>query len=236
MKALLLSAGYGTRLKPLTDNIPKCLLPVNNKPLIFHWLEILENEGIDEVIINTHYLHEKVTKTVNERNNKIKINFFFEEELLGSAGTLFANEEILAEANDFLILYADNYTEVSLKPLIDFHKKTDALYTTYVYKTDVPHLKGIYEYNSDTGKAISFEEKPANPKSNIANAGIGVLNKHIFKYNKGQIPCDFGKDILDQITDQTYLMLTKNIIQDIGTPEDYYKLQEVLKKKKEIDL
>lgn len=233
MKAILLSAGYGTRLKPLTKTIPKCLLPVGNKPLLYHWLDILENECVDEVIINTHHFHNKVIDSLNKRKNKIKISISYEIELLGSAGTVFANEKKLSGDEDFLLLYADNYTDVKLEPLIDFHKKSNALYTTYVYKTDAPKLKGIYEYDYKTGKAISFEEKPPNPKSNIANSGIGVLNKKIFNYNynHGKQTCDFGKDILPKITSKTFLLYTDNIIRDIGTPYDYYSLLNSFKRK-----
>jgi mannose-1-phosphate guanylyltransferase len=230
MKALLLAAGKGTRLKPLTDKIPKCLLPINNKPLLFHWLEILEKENISEVIINTHHLSEKTIKAINKRNNKIKITITFEKNLLGSAGTIFYNKDILSIDDDFLIIYADNYTNVKLKPLIDFHKKNNALYTTYVYQTDTPNLKGIFEYDECTGQATSFEEKPSSPKSDIANAGIGVLSKNIFNYEVRKTPCDFGKEILPQIVDKTYLIKTNEIIIDIGTYKDYCKIQDILSK------
>jgi len=229
MKALLLSAGFGTRLRPLTNDIAKCLLPINNKPLLYHWLDLLEEENISEVIINTHYLAEKVEEAVNKRQNKIKVTLFYESQLLGSAGTIFANKNILENEDNFLLLYSDNLTNVSLKEIIDFHKNVDSIFTTFIYETDNPTAKGIFEYNFNTGKVISFEEKPKSPKSNFANAGIGVLNKKIFEYDKLSIPVDFGKTIMPLITDKMYVLKTKKHIIDIGSIEDYKFAQEIWK-------
>ena len=94
MKAILLSAGYGVRLKPLTDNTPKCLLPINEKPLLYHWLDLLENEGVTDVLINTHYLAEKIEQSIKQRKNAINVVLSYEPNLLGSAGTIFSNKKI----------------------------------------------------------------------------------------------------------------------------------------------
>ena len=96
LKAFLLVAGRGERLKPFTDITPKCLLPINGTPLLQIWLEHLENSGVDEVLINTHWLHEMVEGFVEEwssLHNKIKIILFHEPVLLGSAGTILVNRE-----------------------------------------------------------------------------------------------------------------------------------------------
>jgi mannose-1-phosphate guanylyltransferase len=232
MKALLLSAGLGTRLKPLTDKTPKCLLPINNKPLLAHWLELLENENITDVLINTHYLPKKIEDFINKRANKINITLFYEPVLLGSAGTLFANREYFKNEEDFLLLYSDNLTNVSFKEIIRFHEKQDSIFTTFIYETNKPKEKGIFEFNAETGKVISFEEKPKNPKSNFANAGIGVLNKKIFEYHHNAIPLDFGKNIMPLLTENMYVMKTDKFIIDIGSAEDYNFALEIWKNHK----
>ncbi len=227
MKALLLSAGFGTRLKPLTDTQPKCLLPINGKPLLYHWLDLLESENISEVIINTHHLAENIEKSIEKRNNKIKIILTYEPQLLGSAGTIFANKLFFEKEENFLILYSDNLTNVSLSTIIDFHNQVDSIFTTYVYETDNPGAKGIFEFDFNTGKVLSFEEKPEYPKSNYANAGIGVLSQKIFDYCTNKVPLDFGKTIMPQIVDKMFVLRTDKYVIDIGSAEDYKYAQKI---------
>lgn len=232
MKALLLSAGLGTRLKPLTDNMPKCLLPVNNKPILYNWLDLLEKENIDEVLINTHYLPDKIEESLKKRKSKIRITLFHEPQLLGSAGTIYANKDFFNNEDNFLILYSDNFTNVSLNEIIDFHNSRDSVFTTYIYETDNPTAKGIFEYDLHTGKVLSFEEKPENPRTNFANAGLGVLNKRIFNFITSVKPLDFGRSVMPLIIDKMYVLKTEKYIIDIGTIEDYNFAQDMTQKNK----
>lgn len=229
VKAILLSAGYGTRLRPLTDIQPKCLLTINDKPLLYHWLDLLENENISEVIINTHHLAKNINKSIKQRKNKIKITLIYEPHLLGSAGTIFANRSHFENEENFLLLYSDNITNISLSTIIDFHKQVDSIFTTYIYETVTPSEKGIFEYDFDTGKVLSFEEKPTHPKSNFANAGIGVLNKKIFDFYSSKVPLDFAKAIMPLITEKMYVLKTDKYIIDIGSTEDYKYAQKIWK-------
>ena len=94
IRALLLSAGFGTRLRPLTYKIPKCLVEINGESLLVNWLKKLENIGCDEVLINTHYRSSQVNKVIEKWNQKkLKVRTVFEEKLLGTAGTLRANSD-----------------------------------------------------------------------------------------------------------------------------------------------
>jgi len=231
MKAILLSAGFGTRLRPLTEATPKCLLAINDKPLLYHWLDLLENDHVSEVLINTHHLAEQVNDAIKKRNNKIKITLVYEPELLGSAGTIIANKKFFEGEEDFFLLYSDNLTNISLSSILDFHKKVDSVFTTYVYETDNPTQKGIFEYDIKTGKVISFEEKPAHPKSNCANAGIGVLSRKVFDYYPSayKFPFDFGKSIMPLLTDNMYVLKTDKYIIDIGSIKDYNDAREIWK-------
>jgi len=123
MKAFLLSAGLGTRLRPLTNETPKCLLPIGGKPLLEIWLELLGLYGVSEALVNTHWYADKVERFLsadyadytdqinNEKRPKPNIKLFYEEELLGSGGTLLANREWVADGQPFFILYGDNLTK-----------------------------------------------------------------------------------------------------------------------------
>lgn len=220
MKAFLLSAGLGTRMRPLTNDKPKCLLTVCGESLLYIWLDLLERDGVEEVLINTHYFPEKIEKAVNDRRNKIKIKLFYEKELLGSGGTILANRKFVENEEDFYILYSDNLTNISLKEILDFHKSVNSVFTTYVYETNVPEQKGIF-LTDETGKVLDFEEKPLRPKSNIANAGLGVLNKRIFNYFCYEKFLDFGKSIMPKIIGKMYIKKSDYYIKDIGTLKDY---------------
>lgn len=230
MKALLLAAGLGTRLRPLTNDKPKCLLEICGKPLLHIWLEKLENENVDEVIINIHYQPEKIYSSINSRKNKIKITYLIEDNLLGTGGTIYKAREYLKNENSFYLIYADNLTNVSLNKILEFHNSVDSIFTTYVYETDKPKEKGIYNIEPQSGKVIDFEEKPNNPKSNLANAGIGLLKNEIFNYLTDKTPLDFSKEIIPLLKNKMYVLKTDEPIFDIGTIQDYNNAQNYWKK------
>lgn len=220
----------GTRLKPLTNNRPKCLLPINGKPLLYIWLDLLEREGIEEVIINMHYLPNLIEDAINNRINRIKIKLFHESNLLGSGGTIFANKDFVKDEENFFVLYSDNLTNISLSYIYHFHKSVNSIFTTYAYETKVPKQKGIFVVDGN-GKVLEFEEKPENPKTNIANAGLGILNKRIFDYfENNETTSDFGKDIMPKLIGKMYIIKSDCYIRDIGTIEDYEGAQEDWKK------
>lgn len=132
MKAFLLSAGLGTRLRPLTNETPKCLLPIGGKLLLEIWLELLTMHGVKEVLVNTHWYAEKVkrflsadyadyTDQINNEKRWPGVRLFYEKDLLGSAGTLLANRDWVADGRPFFILYGDNLTNVDLRRMYEFH-------------------------------------------------------------------------------------------------------------------
>ena len=127
MKAILLSAGLGTRLKPLTDNIPKCLLPINGIPLLHRWIYALEKCGIKEVLINTHYLSDQVEKSIESiKKTKINLRLAFEERLLGTAGTVWNNQKFICDES-CVIINTDTITKFDIKKMLRFHLKYNPL-------------------------------------------------------------------------------------------------------------
>ena len=114
MKAVLLAAGLGTRLLPLTREIPKCLIPVNGVPLMDYWFRLFRKFGIDEVLINVNHLPEKVKVYVDENAHDLKVTLIYEKQLLGSLGTILNNRQFFHADEDVYIFYSDNLTNIDL--------------------------------------------------------------------------------------------------------------------------
>ena len=144
IRALLLAAGLGTRLRPLTFDIPKCLVKVSDKTMLEEWIDKLVSLGTEKIIINTHYKAEKVESFLKTQKNKTKIYQFNEVNLLGTAGTLIANKEIFKNSTGLLI-HVDNYTEIKLKDLLKAHlnRPKNCLLTMLTFKTNDPQNCGI---------------------------------------------------------------------------------------------
>lgn len=227
MKAFLLAAGYGTRLRPLTETVPKCLVPVHGRPLLEYWLLLFEKYGVTEVLINTHYLADAVRKFINEyncRNTGVYICETYEPKLLGSAGTVRANRDFVTTDESFYICYADSLTNADLGAFKSFHDETDGVLSIALFRTNLPHQCGIVELDED-GRITAFAEKPEHPKSNLANAGIYIARRGIFDY-LNEDTYDFGKDVLPRLTGKMFGWHTKGYVLDIGIPENYITANE----------
>lgn len=232
MKVLLLGAGLGTRLRPITDNIPKCLVPINSKPLLEYWLDSLTEVGIDEFLINTHYLHEQVESYINTSKYKDKITLVYEKELLNTGGTLLANKTFFADKS-FMLVHADNLSFCDFKDFIDTHKNRDMIceITMMLFKTDTPSNCGIVEL--DNKKIVQkFHEKVENPPSNLANGAVYICEPSIFDFleslNKKDI--DFSNDVLPKYLGKINTYLNNTYHRDIGTLESYALAQKEIKK------
>jgi len=233
MKAFLLAAGLGTRLRPLTDQIPKCLVPINGKPLMAYWFDLFEKHGVEEILVNLHYLPTQVEAFVNNYPTSLKIRTFYEEKLLGSGGTVWKNRNWVKNEEMFLIVYGDNLTNANLTDMIYFHQKYRPVLTMAVFHTDRPRECGIATVNS-THTIVEFVEKPKNPKSNLANAGIFVASPEIFHYfpDNHETVIDLGFNVLPNLVDKMKAYLLTDYLLDIGNLERYQKAQEDAKQLK----
>lgn len=224
MKAILLAAGFGTRLRPLTDNIPKCLVPIKGKPLLQIWLENLINSEINQILINTHYLSNKVDSFINNSPYVDNCLIKYEKVLLGTAGTLLSNIDFIAN-EDCLLLHADNYCLESLNDLINAHvnRPKNCLITMLTFRTDKPNTCGIVEVDEHK-IVIGFHEKICNPPGNLANGAIYVLSNDFIKILQENFATasDFSTEILPHLISKIYTYEAKNIFIDIGTPENYF--------------
>lgn len=145
MKAFLLAAGEGTRLRPITNSIPKCLAPIRGRPVLDIWLEHCANSGIDEVLVNLHAHAQAVRSFVQGRNYGTRIQISHEPALLGSAGTLFANRQWVDSEAYFWVFYADVLTNLNLSAMLDHHVNHDLAATLGVYEVDNPARCGIMQ-------------------------------------------------------------------------------------------
>ena len=228
MKAFLLAAGIGSRLKPYTDTIPKCLIPIHGKPLLQIWLELLDRHGIREVLINIHHHAEKLDKFITgiKPAVQIKITPFYEQTLLGSAGTIAANKAFVDNCDDFMIAYADNLTHINLSHMMDFHRRIKTkggILTMGLIHSPTPRECGIAVMDLEN-KIIEFIEKPQNPLGNLANGGIYITNREIFSFipETTDAPIDMGFDVLPALTGKMFGYEIKEYLRDIGTAESYH--------------
>lgn len=218
MKAFLLAAGKGTRLQPLTFHTPKCLVPVCGKPLIEYWFDIFEIYGIDEVLINTSHLSEKVRDYINSHSRGLRITLTYEEILLGSGGTLKKNRAFVEGEKTFFIFYADNLTNISLSKMLSFHGENKRDFTLAVFKVPNPQECGIVEMDEHS-TIISFKEKPEKPASNLAFAGIMLSTPRLMDYFPDGDVFDLGHDVLPRIAGHASGYVIEDYLLDIGTPE-----------------
>lgn len=225
MKAFLLAAGKGQRLRPLTNTIPKCLVPINGKPLLGLWLELCHTYGITEVLINLHHLPQQVQVFLRDHDFGLRVRTCFEKELLGSAGTVATNQSFVVNERDFFILYADNLTDVDLGQMLAFHRAHGGEFTMGLFRTHKPQQCGIVALDA-THRIIDFVEKPVYPKSNLANAGIYIANSTIFRHFPPQPCLDFGFDIFPRLVGKIYGYVIQDYVLDIGTMDNYLLAQQ----------
>ena len=219
-KAILLAGGLGTRLRPITDEIPKCLVSIENRVLLDFWFESLARADARDVRINTHHLPEAVREYVAWRNlgGRFSVVESYEPELLGSAGTITANRDLAESARDVLIIYADNLSSIDLDAALSFHRSHGDPFTMLLFRADNPKACGIAELDAD-GRIVGFEEKPDQPKSDLANAGVYIVTADAYREIADANAFDLGFDVLPRFVGRMRGMVIDGFHLDIGTHE-----------------
>lgn len=224
MKAFLLAAGHGTRLRPLTDTTPKCLLPVHGVPILQIWLNICSRFGIDEVLINIHSHAEVVLRFLGHCETPVKVHVVEEKELLGSAGTLLANREWLGTEPLFWVFYADVLHQVDLRSMLKFHQTRNSTATLAVSRVPDPTRCGVVSLAED-GTITEFVEKPLHPISDLAFAGLLIGTPSLLDIIPPKHPVDIGFDVLPHLVGRMMGYPISDYLIDIGTMENYDKAQ-----------
>jgi mannose-1-phosphate guanylyltransferase len=219
MKAFLLAGGLGERLRPLTDRVPKCLVPINGVPLLSIWIDLCNRSGIDSVLINVSRHIDQVEEFLALQDLPINVRIVREKEPVGNAGTVLGNRDFVRGEDNFFILYADNLTDASLPSLLAFHRSHLGALSMGLFCTPTPRSSGIVELSSE-GRIVGFHEKPAHPKGHLANAGIYVSRQALFDEIPHDRPIvDFGTDVFPRLIGQMYGQLLDGYLRDIGTPQ-----------------
>ncbi len=223
MRALLLAAGFGTRLRPLTNSVPKCLVTIKGEPLLGIWLERLGKAGVGPILINTHYLSAQVNSFIAGSKFQKNVAVVHEPNLLGTAGTLIANLDFF-DGEDAMLIHADNYCLADLEDFQDAHRNRPkgCLMTMMTFRTDAPSTCGIVEVNN-SGVVVGFYEKVSNPPGNLANGAIYILSAELLAdmKNKFSAAKDFSLDVLGNLIGEIYSYESSEIFIDVGTPISY---------------
>jgi NDP-sugar pyrophosphorylase family protein len=227
--AVVLSAGLGTRMRPMTKTTPKVLFEVGGEPLLFHTLRLLSSHGVRRVCINTHHLGERIRAAAGFGDAfGVDVVYSHEPVLLGSAGAVRALREFLP--GRFAVLYGDVLTDVDLAELDRFHERSGATMTLALTHAEDPTRCGVVETASD-GRVTGFVEKPRRARSDAdVNAGVYVCEPRVLDFIPEGVS-DFGSDVIPALVDAgeaVYGMRTNAYFQDIGTPEGYRLARESL--------
>lgn len=225
MKAFLLAAGLGTRLRPLTDSVPKCLLPVQGVPMLELWLGLCHRHGIDEVLINTHEHGRRVRDYLAAHRNGVKSTVVEEPVLLGSAGTVLANREWVAGESCFWIIYADVLTNADLGRMMQFHRSHGGVATLGGYEVPDPERCGIMQLDAE-GRVERFVEKPRQPVGRLAFSGLMAANAALLDEIPGRVPSDLGFDVLPRLARKMFAWTISDYLLDMGTLENYRLAQK----------
>ena len=220
MKAFLLAAGVGSRLRPITDTVPKCMVDIDGRPLLDIWLAAFDRAGVTEVLVNLHHLPDVVAQHLAARTGPPAVRTSFEPELLGSAGTLLANRSWVETEEMFLACNADNLTDFDLRSLIDAHRQRQPVATLTAFHSDHPSAGGVVEAD-DSGLLTGFAEKPAEPRSDLVNAGIYAFRPSLLDELDGTLPKDIGYDLLPRLVGRAFVVPVPGYFRDIGTVDAY---------------
>jgi mannose-1-phosphate guanylyltransferase len=223
MKALLLAAGLGTRLQPLTNNIPKCLIDINGKPLLEYWIIMLQRAGVYPLLVNIHHHADKVSAFINNSPYSEFVSTVYEDRLLGTGGTLLRNRGFF-DSDPLMLVHADNLSIFDVKAFVNSHLNRPAgcEITMMTFKTPTPHTCGIIETDG-MGRVKAFYEKVANPPGDTANGAVYIVEPSIFDYlaslNKEFI--DFSTEAIPAFMGRINTFHNDVYHRDIGTIESY---------------
>lgn len=193
-----MAGGEGRRLRPLTDNIPKPLLPVGNESIIKRIIKHLKENGVNEVIITVGYLSEKIITSLGDSFENVKIRYIKENEPLGTAGGILKAKELISDER-FFVVSGDALSEADLKDALDFSVQKNSICTLVLTRQSDPSEFGVVLTDSD-GKITAFSEKPSltSTYTDTVNTGIYVMHRDIFDHiPKGK--SDFGQDIFPSL-------------------------------------
>lgn len=227
MQAVILAGGQGTRLKSVTTEIPKPMLPIGDKPLLEHQVDLLKSHGITEIIILVNHLKESIQNHFkNGERFGVKISYYEETVPLGTVGGVKAIEDKIT--GDFILVYGDVMFSMDLNRLSDFHRAKKSDCTLVVHPNDHPYDSDLVEIDH-TSRVTAFHSKPhqsGHYYRNLVNAGVYLFSKNIFQFLTENKKADFGKDIFPVVFNKLNMFgyNTSEYLKDMGTPDRLEKV------------
>jgi len=224
MKAMILAAGEGTRLRPLTASLPKPMVPIVGTPLLERTLTWLSGEGVTEAAINLYHRPQSIPDYFGPEFNGVRLHYFFEDVLKGTAGGVKSAQSVLQDA-PFFVIYGDNLISADLRRLAAFHAEHAGIGTVALFEHPNPSAAGIVGLDANS-QITRFVEKPPADEifSTLANAGVYVLDPAIFGSIPDNAPSDFGRDVFPALLAQDvplYGTPLGGYLSDTGTPAAY---------------
>jgi len=223
LRALLLAAGLGTRLRPLTNHVPKCLVPIHGRPLLDYWLETLLDNGVEKVLINTHYMAPMVQRYLNKSSWLPYITLVHEDSLLGTGGTILKNRDFYRE-KAFLVAHADNLTIFDCNAFAKQHEQrpSGCEMTMMIFNTPDPQSCGIVELDSH-GVVQAFHEKVTEPPSNLANGAVYIFEPSVVHWmeNLGKLKVDISTEVISSYIGKIFTYRNNLYHRDIGTMDSW---------------
>ena len=223
MKAVILAAGEGHRLWPLTKKTPKCLIPLAGRPLLDYWLENCAEAKVSTVYINGYYLAEQVAVFLDSVRHKYEFSIVFhtEQRLSGTGGFLRKLYHELKDEEFFFFCHGDNFTDLKIADFIRFHRAKRTLLSLALFHTETPSTCGIVEQIDANGLIRIFVEKPPMPKSDLASAAIFLMSPEVFADFPDDETIDFSKEVLLKYQNRMYGFDWGRFNIYVGTPESY---------------
>lgn len=226
MKAIIMAGGEGTRLRPLTCNIPKPMMPIMDKPVMEYALELLKKNGITDIGVTLQYLPDEIMNYFGDgKEFGVNMRYFIEETPLGTAGSVKNAEGFLNDS--FIVISGDALTDIDLSKAIAYHKKKSSIATLVLKEVPVPLEFGVVVTDND-GKVTGFLEKPSWSEvfSDKVNTGIYILEPEIFSYYEKNQKFDFSNDLFPIFLNEKrpmYGYVAEGYWCDIGNIEQYIR-------------
>lgn len=231
MKAVIIVGGEGTRLRPLTCNTPKAMLPVLNKPFLEHMTHYLRGHGVDDIILALCYLPQRIEGYFGDGSEfGMKLTCVMEDSPLGTAGAVKNTERYLEDL--FLVFNGDIVTDIDLGAMLSLHRERGAKATIALTPVEDPSAYGVVETNAH-GKVKRFVEKPPREEAttNLINAGIYILDQEVLQDIPPNIPFMFEHHLFPHLLEKNvpiYSYPSNAYWIDMGTPEKYLQLHHDL--------
>jgi len=230
---MLLAAGLGARLRPLTDTVSKCMIPIAGKPLLEHNIDILRSYGVADLMINLHHLPETVMNHFGDGSGlDIRINYSVEPELLGTAGAVKKVERFFD--GPFFVWYGDNLSTCRLDRLWQFHQSRGGVATIALHYREDPTQSGIVGLD-ENDRVTRFLEKPRPDQvfSHWVNAGILALEREVLESIPAETVADFGRDVFPALLERDSAIFGYRMAEDeslwwIDTPQDLVRVEQSL--------